>query len=141
MFSLYGNIPRIFFPLIWFEQKVRITPELAKDLKMIPCALLSGQIFAGVLFATGLIFLGWYPIKHMCGFNRNKKLKINHLENGICKSSEMRPLQTKTFPAKQKTPDGSPLLEKPAKSSTIITSSNTDDSLNTSTTATISDKF
>ncbi|XP_037825530.1 protein peste-like [Lucilia sericata] len=139
--SLYENIPRIFFPLIWFEQKVRITPELAKDLKMIPCALLGGQIFAGIIFAIGLILLGWYPLKQLCCLGKNKKMKINHLENDSCKSNELRPLQTKKFPAKPHTPtlDGSPLLEKPAKIPTIVSNSNTDDSLNTTSTA-LSDK-
>lgn len=102
---------------------------------MIPIALISGQIFAGVLFAIGLILLGWYPVKHLCSLSKNKKIKISHLENGSCKLNEMKPLQAKSYSTKQHTQtlDGSPLLEKPDK--IIISNSNTDDSLNTTSTA------
>lgn len=107
---------------------------------MIPCALLGGQIFAGIVLAIGLILLGWYPLKHLCGLGKNRKIKINNLENGNCKLKEMRPLQTKTFPSRESAPDGSPLLENPVKTPIIITNSNTDDSLITTSTA-ISDKI
>lgn len=128
---LYDGVPRIFFPLIWFEQKVRITPELASDLKVIPCVLLGGQIFAGVLFAIGLIMLGWYPVQQLCLLGRRRRtIKIHATENGNCKGTEgktyeLKPLQSKTNPAhtqykdKTTTPDQSPLLEKSAKIATV----------------------
>ena len=55
----------MFLPLIWFEQKVRITPELAANLKIIPIVLQVGQIFAGLCFAAGLVLLCWFPLENL----------------------------------------------------------------------------
>lgn len=72
-YSLFGDIPRVFMPLIWFEQKVRITPELASGLLWIPRILLGGQIFAGVCFTVGLILIFWYPIEHLISGRRRSR--------------------------------------------------------------------
>lgn len=124
-YSLFEDVPRIFFPLLWFEQKVRITPELASELKVIPCVLLGGQIFAGILFAIGLIMLGWYPIQHLCSFSRRRhSIKIHGSENGIgkmdqVKACELKPLKD-NVQEKEKSLDQSPLLEKCTK---VVTTS------------------
>uniref|UniRef100_A0A1I8M439 CD36 family protein n=1 Tax=Musca domestica TaxID=7370 RepID=A0A1I8M439_MUSDO len=119
--SIYEDVPRIFFPLIWFEQKVRITPDLAAEWKLIPRVLLGGQIFAGVLFAIGVIMLAWYPMQHLCFGRRNRRgtsstNKIHSSENGVV--AELKALQNH----KDTVPEQSPLLEKSTKSLTITES-------------------
>uniref|UniRef100_A0A1B0BTQ7 Scavenger receptor class B n=1 Tax=Glossina palpalis gambiensis TaxID=67801 RepID=A0A1B0BTQ7_9MUSC len=117
--SLYENIPRIFFPMIWFEQKVRITPDLAKNLKTLPYVLLGGQIIAGFLFLIGLILLCWYPIKYVWSTHKIQEIKVYPAENGKAinsKQSELKILETE-----KKTPDSSPLLEKNSQLKPAIT--------------------
>uniref|UniRef100_A0A1A9WDM7 Scavenger receptor class B n=1 Tax=Glossina brevipalpis TaxID=37001 RepID=A0A1A9WDM7_9MUSC len=108
--SLYENIPRVFFPMIWFEQKVRITPDLAKNLKTLPYLLLGGQIFAGFLFVIGLILLCWYPIKYVWSAHKIQEVKVYASENG--KTINSKQSELKILESEKKTPDSSPLLEK-----------------------------
>ncbi|XP_037960819.1 protein peste-like [Teleopsis dalmanni] len=124
--SLYENIPRIFFPLIWFEQKVRITPALASDIKTLPVILAVGQIFAGVCFAIGIILLCWYPLEELWRKHRPVDLKTRgHSENGkLTTISVGDESKTKLSTAeKEKLPDSSPLLEKEYKKPEIVTKS------------------
>uniref|UniRef100_A0A1I8NNC5 Protein croquemort n=1 Tax=Stomoxys calcitrans TaxID=35570 RepID=A0A1I8NNC5_STOCA len=134
--SLYEDVPRTFLPLIWFEQKVRITPEIATELKLIPRVLLGGQIFAGILFALGLLMMGWYPMQQLCSnSSRNKSSKIHGTENGKLGQAspcELKPLnhtptKSPSIPKKRNsdsTPDQSPLLEKTAKDEATTEKSN-----------------
>ncbi|XP_021916761.1 protein peste-like isoform X2 [Zootermopsis nevadensis] len=51
--SLYNDVPTVLFPIMWFEESVRITPELAGKLK-----LLLALPAIGLFFSVGLILLG-----------------------------------------------------------------------------------
>lgn len=105
--------------MIWFEQKVRITPDLAKNLKTLPYVLLGGQIIAGLLFLIGLILLCWYPIKYVWSTHKIQEIKVYPAENGKAinsKQSELKILETE-----KKTPDSSPLLEKNSQLKPAIT--------------------
>ncbi|XP_068142956.1 LOW QUALITY PROTEIN: protein peste-like [Drosophila tropicalis] len=117
--ALYTDIPRIFFPLIWFEQKVRITPELAVQLKVLPIVLLAGQIFAGTCLAVGLLLLCWTPVAELLNWCQRRSdrydLKTQHKGNGQeykSRSSSADDLKSKasTLVCEQG-PDSSPLLE------------------------------
>lgn len=143
--SLYSDIPRIFFPLIWFEQKVRITPDLADQLKVLPIVLMSGQIFAGVCLAAGLILLCWAPVMHLMSWCRSHRyeLKTQGKSNGQFKSrsqfssaEELKSKASATLAGEKSaggSPDSSPLLEKVRKP-TII-KSQTGESVATASTA------
>ncbi|XP_037708541.1 protein peste [Drosophila subpulchrella] len=142
--SLYTGIPKIFFPLIWFEQKVRITPEMADQLKVLPVVLMSGQIFAGVCLAIGIILLCWAPVQNLLSTCQNRRydLKTQTKTNGQYKSrsqfSSAEELKSKasTLACEKSvkgSPDSSPLLEKSPKAT--ITKSQTGESVATASTA------
>ncbi|EDW12640.1 protein peste [Drosophila mojavensis] len=136
--QLYTDIPRIFFPLIWFEQKVTITPELADQLKLLPVLLLAGQIFAGICLAVGLILLLWMPIQQLLSWcqSRQYDVKTQQKSNGQYKSrsqfSSAEELKSKasTLVCEKNTgesPDSSPLLERNIKPAVVIAKSQTSD--------------
>ncbi|XP_017060504.1 protein peste [Drosophila ficusphila] len=142
--QLYTGIPKVFFPLIWFEQKVRITPEMADQLKVLPIVLLSGHIFAGVCLAIGIILLCWGPVQNLVSSCRNRRydLKTQTKTNGQYKSrsqfSSAEELKSKASTlvcekSVKGSPDSSPLLEKVRKP-TII-KSQTGESVATASTA------
>lgn len=144
--ALYQDIPRIFFPLIWFEQKVRITPDLADQLKLLPLVLLSGHIFAGVCLAVGLIMLLWMPVHQLLTWcqTREYDVKMQHKSNGHYKSrsqfSSAEELKSKasTLVCEKSagaTPDSSPLLERNRKATVLMSKSQTGDSMATASTA------
>ncbi|XP_067623366.1 protein peste-like [Eurosta solidaginis] len=140
--SLYEDAPRVFFPLIWFEQKVAITPEIAADLQMLPKILMAGQIFACVCFGIGLILFCWYPIEMFWTRQRSVDLKPapTTIENGkqtmtFTSNEEMKQRPPPAVAVNSKTLDSSPLLNREkAKVTTIIPKSETNDSVATQTT-------
>ena len=122
--------------MIWFEQKVRITPELAADLKMLPLILLAGQIFAGVCFAAGLILICWYPLEQFWQRNKLHSHSIQKAENGTFKqnSASLEDLKVKNlYTDKPKSPDSSPLLDSHDKAIKVLPKSLTMDSVATTT--------
>ncbi|XP_034472920.1 protein peste [Drosophila innubila] len=144
--ALYTDVPRIFFPLIWFEQKVRITPELADQLKMLPLVLLAGQIFSGLCLAIGLILLCWTPAQHLLSSCRNRHYDVK--SNGQFKSrsqfSSAEELKSKasTLVCEKNAGisiDSSPLLVPNSKHVMVMPKSQTRDSVATASTV-ISEK-
>lgn len=142
--SLYTGIPRIFFPLVWFEQKVRITPDMADQLKVLPIVMLSGHIFAGICLIVGITLLCWTPVQILLASCRNRRydLRTKTKSNGQYKSrsqfSSAEELKSKASTlvcekSVKGSPDSSPLLEKGSKP-TII-KSQTGESVATSSTA------
>lgn len=142
--SLYTGIPRIFFPLVWFEQKVRITPDMADQLKVLPIVMLSGHIFAGICLIVGITLLCWTPVQILLASCRNRRydLRTKTKSNGQYKSrsqfSSAEELKSKASTlvcekSVKGSPDSSPLLEKGRKP-TII-KSQTGESVATASTA------
>lgn len=149
--TLYTDIPRIYFPLIWFEQKVRITADLADQLKVLPLVLLSGHIFAGLCLAIGIVLLFWAPVQQLLGWCRSRNYDVNmqHKSNGQFKNrsqgSSAEELKSKASTlvcekSASASPDSSPLLEKNSKAIQIMPKSQTGDSVATASTA-ISDSL
>ena len=52
-FSMYDNLPTVFFPILWFEERATVTPEIAADLR-----LLLMLPIAGLYCSLGLVLLG-----------------------------------------------------------------------------------
>ena len=52
-FSLYDDVPTVFFPMLWFEQRATISPEIAADL-----LLLLMLPVVGLYCSLGLVLLG-----------------------------------------------------------------------------------
>jgi hypothetical protein len=50
---LYSDVPTVFFPMMWFEERATITPDLAASLRL----LLMLPVI-GLYCSTGLVCLG-----------------------------------------------------------------------------------
>lgn len=62
-FSGFQKLPRTFIPIMWAEERVRVTPEIAADIALVPLIVLLGQLVTGILLAVGVIMICWYPTK------------------------------------------------------------------------------
>ncbi|KAH8377767.1 hypothetical protein KR093_007059 [Drosophila rubida] len=140
--ELYTDVPRIFFPLIWFEQKVRITPELADQLKLLPLVLLAGHIFAGLCVAVGIVLLCWAPVQRLLSACRSRRydVKMQHKSNGQYRSrsqfSSAEELKSKASTLLCEESAGKSLLEPASRSkpATLLPKSQTGESVATTTT-------
>lgn len=52
-------------PLMWAEERVRVTEEIAADIALVPRIVMYGQIVTGILLAGGLICTCWYPTRQL----------------------------------------------------------------------------
>lgn len=84
--SLYARVPRVMLPLMWAEERVRVTEEIAARIGLVPLIVLIGQIFTGILLAGGLICTCWYPTR--------KLTRFCHSDDPKAKASVLRPLTT-----------------------------------------------
>lgn len=121
--TLYTKVPSIFFPVIWFEQKVSINEELASDLKMLLSIPTTGHICSGVVFTIGLIMIFWFPVDKLVR-RRNSTLKSKKKQStkdkeGGEKEEEASPFLARngklpniTFIDVSKSEKGSPKKEK-----------------------------
>ncbi|XP_044316195.1 protein peste [Drosophila rhopaloa] len=78
--TLYENVPRVMIPMMWAEERVRVSEEIAADIALVPLFVLLGQIVTGILLAGGLICTCWYPtrkVTHFC--HSDPKAKANVL--------------------------------------------------------------
>lgn len=93
-------------PILWFEQRVTTTPELADELSMALKVPLIGQISSIIIIVIGLIMLLWFPvtkaIRHHITANQ-----VHMSEKGVVKIVTMEELEKQN-----KIPENSPLLEK-----------------------------
>ncbi|XP_017115750.1 protein peste [Drosophila elegans] len=78
--TIYENIPRVMIPMMWAEERVRVTEEIAADVALVPLIVLLGQIVTGILLAGGLICTCWYPTRQVTHFcHSDPKAKANVL--------------------------------------------------------------
>jgi hypothetical protein len=52
-FSIYAHVPTVFFPMLWFEERATVSPEIAADLRL----LLMLPVI-GLYCSLGLVLLG-----------------------------------------------------------------------------------
>ncbi|XP_054742918.1 protein peste [Anastrepha obliqua] len=78
----FDNIPRTFIPLMWAEERVRVTTEIASDVALVPLIVTLGQVATGIMFAIGVLLICWYPTKYISNACRDPKSK-NALLNPI----------------------------------------------------------
>lgn len=99
--ALYQNAPTMFFPAIWFEQKVQIPSDVIADLKMAASMPTIGYICAGIVIAIGAILLAFTgyqwtkkqrQIQDVMGIEKNGG--THHISNGkfIGTTAERSPL-------------------------------------------------
>lgn len=116
--ALYEKVPYKYMPLLWFEQKVTISEEMASDLRVVLSIPTTGSICASVLIAIGILMISWLPLKRYC----NSKLRR--------KSGKATTLGNENL---EKGPEGSPLMEKNGKLTNVVfLQPSTKDILNTS---------
>lgn len=75
--ALYQNAPHMFFPVLWFEQKVTIPSEMASEIKTVVAMPATGYMAIGIVFVIGLILTFWWPVARM--INRKGK---GHVSDG-----------------------------------------------------------
>lgn len=97
--ALYQDAPTMFFPVLWFEQKVAITDEMAADVRTVLSIPTTGYICAGIMFAIGFIMVLWLPVARYIGHKRKHAIDE--------KSDNMQPEK-----AEKVSPEVSPLLNK-----------------------------
>lgn len=61
--ALFQEAPYMFFPLIWFEQKVRISDELIAEIKIAINVPTIGYVCTGFITGIGLILLVWLKLQ------------------------------------------------------------------------------
>lgn len=52
---MYKRVPRVFFPIIWFEQRASMTPEMATSLIALLALPSGGNILGMALVAVGIV--------------------------------------------------------------------------------------
>lgn len=79
--QLYQEAPKLFFPAIWIEQKVRIPSDVIADLKIATTMSSFGYICSGIMVISGIFFIV------IIRYERLKKVKKSpnardHAKNG-----------------------------------------------------------
>lgn len=67
-------------PLMWAEERVRLPPEIAESISLVPLIILIGHIFTGMLLALGVILVCWYPAKLITSNYLCPKQKVGFLK-------------------------------------------------------------
>lgn len=69
--SLYQHAPYMFFPVLWFEQKVTIPFDMASEIKTVVAIPMTGYMAIAIFFVIGVILTFWWPLARL--INRNRK--------------------------------------------------------------------
>ncbi|XP_063701397.1 protein peste-like [Culicoides brevitarsis] len=103
--GIYADVPRHFMPILWFEQRVTATPELAEELAVALKVPMIGQICSIIVIVIGLILLLWFPVTKLI---RRHIGQVHVSEKGVVKIITMEELEKQN----KKQVENSPLLEK-----------------------------
>lgn len=90
-------------PILWFEQRVTISPELAEEIKTALNVPIIGQICAVVVIIIGLIMLLWCPI------DRILKKRVGNTPNN---KTMVKIVTVEELEKQGAAIEGSPLLDK-----------------------------
>lgn len=107
---MYADVPRHFMPILWFEQRVTTTPELAEELVMALKVPMIGQICSIIVIIIGLIMLLWFPVTKVIRRHLASSNQVHISEKGVVKIITMEELEKQN-----KIPENSPLLESKKK--------------------------
>jgi CD36 family len=78
-YSMYEKVPRVFVPIIWFEQRASMTPEMATSLLALLALPSGGNILGLAMLAIGIV-LALVAISCLIHFKVTKS-KEKWLEN------------------------------------------------------------
>lgn len=90
--SIYENVQKKFMPILWFEQHVQMSKEIAEEVQMI-LKLPSMGVFMGfVTIFIGVLQVAFIPVKnfvsHQCCSHHTK---INHSDKNGTRDAEHPP--------------------------------------------------
>lgn len=126
---MFKDVPQVFMPILWFEQRVTLTEDLASEISMALSIPKTGQICAIVVIIVGLIMLLWFPV-HRC--IRRKVVQVHSIENkNNVKLLTVDGLEKQE--KQQQQPEDSPLIEKNNLRNIELTPLSIKDSLKQST--------
>lgn len=60
--ALYENAPRLFFPVLWFEQRVSMGEEMAAEIRMLLAMPQIGYYCCVAVVALGVVLVVWLPL-------------------------------------------------------------------------------
>lgn len=94
--SLYQNVPRVYMPVFWAEQKFLLDSGKASQVRFAINLPFIGQSIGGFLFLLGVILMSVSQLKKIFCANEKSKNLLEKLEangNGaVIKDYEMNPL-------------------------------------------------
>lgn len=102
--GMYQKVPRMFFPVLWFEQHVTMNEEMASEVKMVVIVPKIGYICCGIIVLVGFVMAVWLPVTRWI-VRRRRETKIAS-EMGMMKG-KINGLGSND---KVMTPEGSPLI-------------------------------
>lgn len=98
--ALFQTAPYMFFPLIWFEQKVQIPSEILDDIKIALSVSTIGYICSGIITGFGLILLIWLGFQRKSDGNDDEKMKNGvEFKKSTINMPEFSPLMKPEKPA------------------------------------------
>lgn len=79
--SIYEKVQRKFMPILWFEQHVKMSKDIASEVKMILTFPSIGVAMGFVTILIGVLQVAFIPVKNFVSHRCCSQLKkINHLD-------------------------------------------------------------
>lgn len=72
---MYRDVPKKFIPILWFEQHVKMTKEIANEIKFVLKMPRLGQTIGIFQIVVGVLILASIPLKKLCIAARKRKVK------------------------------------------------------------------
>lgn len=70
--ALYEDVPRIFLPVLWFEQHVTMKPEFTGEIAQALSIPTTARICGIVMIVLGAIMVAWIPVERLMFRNRRR---------------------------------------------------------------------
>ncbi|EDV99356.1 GH13075 [Drosophila grimshawi] len=101
--SVFRKSRSNFFPLVWADYRVRISPDLLFYLKLVPISALVGKVCGFVAIALGVMMVLWYPRQMLLQKHFMRKIDITSMETRMQAATANTELKNYAV-------EGSPLL-------------------------------
>lgn len=105
--ALYDDVPRIFLPVLWFEQHVTMTPEFSGEIAQALSIPTTARICGIVMLIIGVVMIAWTPIERLLAQKRRDAVK-DHAGSGQEKTLLQQNLTTTAATILVVTPEKDP---------------------------------
>lgn len=95
--ALYKDAPYMFFPVLWFEQKVTIPSDMTSDIKTVVAMPMTGYMAIAICFVIGVILTFWWPIARM--IHRKGKGHVSDGKKSSAKEKEDLAVHSSLLPS------------------------------------------